>query len=88
MKDNDKHEYFQYMELDKIKEKSKQEVDKINELKRVKEWNIMDNDAILKLKDYKTDVQEELRIVKIKLEKLKVSEERLDELRSQYLERL
>ena len=88
MKDYDKDEYFQYMELHKIKQKSKQEVDKINELIRVKEWNNMKNDAILKLKDYKTDVQEELRIVKIKLEKLKVSEERLDELRSQYLERL
>ena len=88
MKDYDKDEYFQYMELHKIKQKSKQEVDKINELIRVKEWNNMNNDAILKLKDYKTDVQEELRIVKIKLEKLKVSEERLDELRSQYLERL
>ena len=50
--------------------------------------NIIDNDAILKLKDYKRDVQEELRIVKIKLKKVKVSEEMLDELRSQYLERL
>ena len=50
--------------------------------------NIMDDDAILKLKDYKRDIQEELRIVKIKLEKLKVSKERLDEFRSQYLERL
>ena len=36
MKDNDKDEYFQYTELDKIKEKSKQEVDKINKLIRVK----------------------------------------------------
>ena len=41
-----------------------------------------------KLKDYRRDVQEEFRIVKIKLEKLKVPKERLDELRSQYLERL
>ena len=38
-----------------------------------------------KLKDYNKDVQEELRIVKIKLEKLKVPKERLNELRSQYL---
>ena len=36
MKDNNKDEYFQYTELDKIKEKSKQEVDKINELIRIK----------------------------------------------------
>ena len=40
--------------------------------------DIRDNDAILKLKDYKTDVQEELTIVNIKLKKLKVSEEMLD----------
>ena len=83
MKDNDKYEYFQYIELDKRKEKSKQEVDKINDLIREKEMNIIDNDAILKLKNHKRDVQEELRIVNIKLKELKVSEERLNELRSQ-----
>ena len=48
----------------------------------------MDDDAILKLEYYKRDVKKELRILKIKLEKLKVFEERIDELRSQYLERL
>ena len=48
----------------------------------------MDDDAILKLEDYRRDVNEELRIVKIKLKMLKVSEERIDEFRSQYLERL
>ena len=57
--DNDKDDYFHGRKLDKIKEKSKQEVDKINELIREKEVNIIDNDAILKLKDYKRDVQEE-----------------------------
>ena len=36
MKYNNKDEYFQYMQLDKIKEKAKQEVDKINELIREK----------------------------------------------------
>ena len=36
IKDNDKDECFQDMELDEIKEKSKQEVDKINELIREK----------------------------------------------------
>ena len=50
--------------------------------------NIMDDDAILKLDDYRRDVKKELRIVKIKLKKLKESKERTDELRSQYLERL
>ena len=40
------------------------------------------------LKDCKRDVQEELKITEIILKNLKVSEERTDELRSQYLERL
>ena len=69
IKDNDKDKYFQRMELDKIKEKEKQKVDETSELIREKEMNILDDDAILKLEDYKRDVQEELRIVKIKLEK-------------------
>ena len=88
MKDNDKDKYFQHTELDIIKEKSKEKVDKINELIEIKEWNITDDDVILTLKDYKIDVQGELRLVKIKFKKLKVSEKRLDELRSQYSERL
>ena len=45
----------------------------------------MDSDAIFKLKDYKRDIKEQLRIAKIKLKKLKVSEKRLGEFRSQYL---
>ena len=69
MKDNDKNEYFEYTELEKIKEKPKQELDKMKELIKIKEWNITDADAIFKLKDYKRDIKEELRIVKIKLKK-------------------
>ena len=88
MKDNDKDEYLQYMELDKIKQKSKQELDKINELIIEKEMDIIDNDQILKLKDYKRDVQEELKIVEIILRNLKMPEGRIDELKSQYLDRL
>ena len=57
----------------------------MSELIGEKEMNILDDDAILNLEDYKRDVQEELRIAKIKLEKLKVSEERIEELRLQYL---
>ena len=49
--------------------------------------NIIDNDAILKLKDYKRDVQEELKTAEIILRNLKMSEERIDELKSQYLDR-
>ena len=59
-------------------------VDKINELIIIKEWNIMNGDVISKLKDYKRDVQEELEITDIILEKLKVPKERLDEIISQY----
>ena len=39
----------------------------------------MDDDALLKLEDHKRNVMKELRIVKIELEKLKVSEERIEE---------
>ena len=88
MKDDGKDEHFQDIELDEIKEISKHEVDKISELKQIKEWNIMDDDAILKLEDYERDFMKELRIVKIELKKLKVSEERIKELRLQYLTRL
>ena len=86
MEDNDKDEYCQYMELDKINEKLKQEGDKINELITEKEMNIIDDDAVIKLEDYKRDVKEELRIVETILENLKEPEERIDELRSQYLD--
>ena len=49
---------------------------------------MIDNDAILKLKDYKIDVQEELRIVEIILRNLKIPKESINELKSQYLGRL
>ena len=89
MKDNDKDEYFQYTELDKIKIKTRDNInDKINELIGEKEMNIVDNDAILKLKDYKRDVQEELKIAETILRNLKMPEERIDKLKSQYFDRL
>ena len=65
----------------KKKVKSKQKVDKMSELIREKEMNILDDDAILELENYSRDVKEELKIVNIKIEKLKVSEERIEELR-------
>ena len=48
----------------------------------------MDNDAILKLEDYERYVMKELRIVKVELEKLKMSEKRIEEIRLRYLMRL
>ena len=50
--------------------------------------NVTDDDAILKLKDYKRDVQKELEITEIILENLKVSQERTDEIMLQYFGRL
>ena len=41
--------------------------------------NIVNNDAILKLKDYKIDIQEELEISEIILENLKVPQKKIDE---------
>ena len=40
---------------------------------------------IVKLKDYVEDIGEELKIKEIILKKLKVSDERIDEITSQYL---
>ena len=42
-------------------------------------------DMIVKLKDYTEDVEEELKMKEIILKKLKVSDERIDEITSQYL---
>ena len=40
---------------------------------------------IVKLKDYIEDIEEELKIKEIILKKLKVSDESIDEITSQYL---
>ena len=85
MKDNDEDEYFQRMKLDKIKEESKKEIDKINKSIIIKEWSIDNNDMIVKLEDYIEDVGEALKIKEIILKKLKVSDEWIDEITSQYL---
>ena len=85
MKDNDEDEYFQRMKLDKIKEESKKEIDKINKSIIIKEWSIDNNDMIVKLEDYIEEVGEALKIKEIILKKLKVSDEWIDEITSQYL---
>ena len=56
----------------------------VNESIIIKEWSIDNNDMIVKLKDYIEDVGEEL-IKEIILKKLKVSDEMIDEITSQYL---
>ena len=81
MKDNDQDEYFQYIELHKIKEKSKQKVDEINELITIKEWDIIGGDWESKFDEYAEDIKKELKIVEIRLKKLKVSEEILEDIK-------
>ena len=53
MEDNDKDEYFQNIELNKIKEKSKQKVCEIDELIMMKEWEIILGDWMKKFRDYR-----------------------------------
>ena len=83
-KDDDVDEYFQKMKLDEIKEESKKEIDKTNESIIIKVWSIDYDDLIVKLKDYIKDIGEELKTKEIILKKLKVSDERIDEITSQY----
>ena len=85
MEDNDKDECFQYIELHKIKEKSKQKVDEINELITIKEWDIMGGDWESKFDEYAEDIKKKLEIAEIRLKKLKVSEEILEDIKHEYL---
>ena len=57
MEDNDKGEFFQYIELNKIKEKSKQRVDEIDELITIQKWDIIDDDWEPKFDEYAEDIQ-------------------------------
>ena len=83
MRDDVVDEYFQKMKLDEIKE-SKKEIDKINESIIIEEWRIDNGDMMVKLKDYIEHIEEELKPKEIILKKLKVSDERIDEITSQY----
>ena len=49
MEDNDMDEYFQNIELNKIKEESEQKVCEIDELIMMKEWKIIQGDLIKKV---------------------------------------
>ena len=84
IKDNNVDGYFQRMKLNEIKGESKKEIYKINESIIIEEWSIGNDDMIVKLKDCIKDVEEELKIKEIILKKLKVSDERIDEITSQY----
>ena len=85
MEDNNKDEYFEDIELNKIKEKSNQKVDEIDELIMMKEWDILDGDWESKFDEYAEDIKKELEIVEIRLETLKVSEETLEGIKNEYL---
>ena len=69
MEDNDMDEYFQNIELNKIKEESKQKVCEIDELIMMKEWEIIDGDWVKKFDDYKKDINEKLDIIERTLKK-------------------
>ena len=84
MIDNGVDEYFQKTKLDEIKEESRKEIDKINESIIIEEWCIDNDDIIVKLKYYFKYIEEELKTKEIILKKLKVSDERIDEITSQY----
>ena len=73
------------MKLDEIKEESKKKkkIDKINESLIIEEWRIDNDDMIVKLKDYVKDVEEKLKTKEIILKKLKVSDERINQIISQ-----
>ena len=85
MEDNDKDEYFHHVELNKIKEKSKQKVEEINELITIKEWDIIGSHWESRFSEYAEDIKKESEIVEIGLEKLKVSEEILEDIKYEYL---
>ena len=69
IEDNDMDEYFQNIELNKIKEESKQKVCEIDELIMMKEWEIIDGDWVKKFDDYKKDINEKLDIIERTLKK-------------------
>ena len=84
MRDYGVDEYFQKMNLDEIKEESKKEIDKINESIIIEKWRIDNDDMMVKLKYYIKDVEEKLKTKEVIFKKLKVSDERIDEIASQY----
>ena len=85
MEDNDKDEYFHHVELNKIKAKSKQKAEEINELITIKEWDIIGSHWESRFGEYAEDIKKESEIVEIGLEKLKVSEEILEDIKYEYL---
>ena len=78
------YSFILYCLKNEIKEESKKEIDKINESIIIEEWCIDNDDMIVKLKDYIKDIEEELKSNEIISKKLKVSDERIDKITSQY----
>ena len=78
------YSFILYCLKNEIKEESKKEIDKINESIIIEEWCIDNDDMVVKLKDYIKDIEEELKSNEIISKKLKVSDERIDKITSQY----
>ena len=75
-----------------LREKTKEKIDEMEKLRRrkkeLKHLFIMDNNAIdllLELNIDKRDIQEQLILIEIRLEKLKVSEKKIKAIRSQII---
>ena len=82
MEDNDMDEYFQNIELNKIKEKSKQKVCEIDELIMMKEWEIIQGDWMKKFDDYREDISKELDVIKRRLKFLGISKENITDIKN------
>ena len=85
MEDNDMDEYFQNIELNKIKKKSKQKVCEIDELIMMKEWEIIQGDWMKNFYDYREDISKELGVIKRRLKFLGMSKENITEIEDEIL---
>ena len=85
MEDNDMDEYFQIIELNKTKEKSKQKACEIDELIMMKEWEIIQGDWMKRFDDYREDISENLDLIKRRLKFLGMSKENITDIKDEIL---
>ena len=85
MEDNDTDEYFQNIEINKIKKISKQKVCEIDELIMMKEWEIIQGDWMKRFDDYREDITKELDVIKRRLKFLGISKENIIDIKDEIL---
>ena len=78
-------EYFQNIELNRIKKKSKQKVCEIDVLIMMKEWEIIQDDWMKKIDDYREDISKELDVIKTRLKFLEMSKENITDIKDEIL---